>query len=656
MKKIENTMGYLIRKRLLGLAFGFLFAIIVLNVDKKLWWPLELEATKSRNIIDYVLPERYSKDDVVLILFDDRTQFLLRDKGMPIKDFEKRGRDIIASAIQKLESYNPKSIGINLNLGIPSGTKSDDNLAQTLSKFKNIVVADSIYSANLHETSKILKNASGIGFGELFADYDNIVHKINLFETGYTEIPSFSYALYRITSGKELKNIENKNSFFLRYPKQSIKKYSFIDLIRNEITSDSLKGKTIILGIGLNNKLIKDHLLTPFQTSVFISDSEVQAIALANLLNNSYLFNLSINEYGFHLILFSMILGMIFSTVPFFSGALITITFLTLGCFLNQYIYSYSQILVDVVPLLFILLGNFVIGSLTYLQLNLHEQNVELGEALEMLSKRSSELENSQEQLENKNEELSSTLSELQIRIDQLRELRKQLSNRSEEERKRIARELHDDTLARITDLKIYIESLINSGSISISEKQKLGITIQTLDNVTYEIRRVINALRPSMLDNALGFIHAIENLLDLLSKRSSGKIQTKLLTPLSVLKFTDECEINLYRIVQEALNNVFKHSQATKVEIVIQDQPGQILILINDNGIGFSNNGENKKGFGLVDMKERAELIGVSMQYLNRHGGGTTLELTIPMDKIVKFEKTDSGKQSEISISSIGA
>ena len=471
MKKTESTDNYLIRKRLLGLAFGFLLAIIVLNVDKKLWWPLELEATNNRNVIDYILPQRFSADDIVLILFDDRTQFLLRDKGMPIKDFEKRGRDIIASAIQKLESFGPKSIGINLNLGTPSGTKSDDNLALTLSKFKNIVVADSIYSANLYKTSKVLKSAAGTGFGELYADYDNIVHKINFFETEYTDIPSFSYALYKITTGKEANIIKNKNTFFLRYPKISIQRYSFIDLIRDGVSSDSIKGKTIILGTGLNNKLIKDRLLTPFQRNIFISDSEVQAVALANLLQGSYLFNLSIDEYGFHLILLSMILGMIFSTIPFINGAFATTILLIVGSFFNQHIYSYHQILVDIVPLLFILLGNFIIGSLTFLQLNLHEQNVELA--------------SSQKQLENKNEQLSTTLSELRMRIEQLKELKKQLSSRSEEERKRIARELHDDTLARITDLKIYIESLINAGNIALSERQKLGITIQTLDNVT---------------------------------------------------------------------------------------------------------------------------------------------------------------------------
>jgi len=298
--------------------------------------------------------------------------------------------------------------------------------------------------------------------------------------------------------------------------------------------------------------------------------------------------------------------------------------------------------LFELMPLVYLLFGNLIIGSIIFLQLNLQEQNIELENALRMLSKRSKELEASQGQLQNKNVQLGETLSELRKRVDELKLVRKQLSKRSEEERKRIARELHDDTLARITDLRRYIESQINSNALSLTAKKDLGVTIPTLDSVTSEVRRIINALRPSMLDNALGLIPAIESLLDELSKRSNHRVQVKLTTILSRLKLSETGEINLYRLIQEALNNVYKHSSASKVDILIEEQPGQVLILVSDNGIGFTNT--NKKGYGLIDMRERADLIGAKIQYLSRpKGPGTTLEIMIPANKVERVEKSNS-------------
>jgi len=648
--KINSIEKYLARKRLLGLALGFVLAIILLNIDKKLWWPLELETVNGRNTSSWFVKNDLLTKDVAVILFDDKTQFLLREGGLPIKDFERKGRNLLKIAIEKLEASKVKAIGINLNLNMPSEPEKDENLFNTISRFKNIIIADSVHSIPASSSTKILKSASGTGYGELYSDYDKIVHKIKLADKEINNKPSFSYALYKLVSRDD--STFPRNEFYLRYPSMSVQKYSFIDLIQGTIDPSLLKNKTVIIGIGLRSKLIKDQLTSPFERNQFISDSEVQAISLSNLLNKSYLVNLKLNDYFFHFIILSIILGILFNSLPVARGIILGTILLTALMLFAQVAYSYNQVLIELVPLTFILLLNFVFGSLIYLQLNLQEHNIELGEALTMLSSRSTELENSQGQLETKNEQLSSALSELHKRISELREVRKKLSDKGEEERKRIARELHDDTLARVTDLRIYIESIINSNNLPLSERKNLGVAIQTLDNVTLEVRRIINALRPSMLDNVLGLIPAIENLLDELSKRSKHKIQTKLNTSLSKLKLSETSEINLYRIVQEALNNVFKHSNATKVEIVIEEQPGQVLVLVNDNGVGFNIGNENRKGFGLIDMRERAELIGASMQYLNKpKGTGSTLEITIPLDEVTKTEKLESESDSGLEL-----
>ena len=603
--------------------------------------PLELETINGRNTSTLFNENKANRKDIAVVLFDDKTQFLLRLNGLPIKDFEKKGRGLIKTAIEKLESSGVRTIGINLNLSNPSNLHDDEELTRSISKFKNIVIVDSIHSFPSYSSSSILRSASGVGYGELYSDYDKIVHKIKLIDKGYKDIPSFSYQLYKNSSRKDVnENLKIKNEFYLQYPKIQLATYSFIDLIKGKIKPSLLKDKIVILGIGLKSKLIRDQLFSPYNRDLFISDSEVQAVALSNLLNDFYLFRVSLSNYPLCFILLSMFLGILFSNLQTVRRLILGVSFFLGLVIFSQLSYSYLQNIIELVPVLFLLLGNLVIGSLIFLQLNLQEQNIELEEALKMLNKRSKELENSRVLLEDKNVQLTTTLKELNKRADELKEVRKQLSGRGEEERKRIARELHDDTLARITDLKRHIESILNSQSLPVSEKKQLGVSIQTLDNVTQEVRRIINALRPSMLDNALGLIPAIENLLDDLSKRSNYKIQTKLITTLSKLKLMELQEINLYRIIQEALNNVFKHSYATKVEIFIEEQPGQILILVSDNGVGFNNN-SNKNSFGLVDMKERAELMGAHLQLLKKpNATGTILEVIIPCENVIESVK----------------
>ncbi len=611
---------------MLGTFFGLLLALIVLNVEKKLWLPLELEIINSRNSLNSDLEnQKLANKKIVLILFDDKTQFLLRQDGIPIKDFERKGRDLIKTAIEKLEGSGVKAIGINLNLSNSSVNQSDEKLAKTISKYKNIVISNSIHSFPSTQLNNILRSASDIGYGELYADYDKIVHKLEPLDSNYKTFPSFSYAVYKTSERKDVdKKLKYKNEFYLRYPSEGFTRYSFIDLLEGDIKPKNLKDKIVILGIGLKSKLMRDQLLSPMQKGNFISDSEVQAVAISNLFSRSYLFKLRLKDFHFSFIFISMFLGVLFSTVPAIRRLIAATVLFIIVILSSQISYSHFNLLLEIVPVIFLLLGNLIIGSLVYLQLNLQEQNVKL--------------ENSQQELKGTNIQLSTAFMELNERVSELKEVRKQLAGRSEEERKRIARDLHDDTLARITDLRRYIESVINSENLAPVVKKHLESSIQTLGNVTQEIRRIINALRPSMLDNVLGLIPAIENLLDELSKRSFNKIQTNLETKISKIKLSESDEIHLYRIIQEALNNAYKHSGASKVEILIEQQPGQLLVLVADNGIGFQTD-LPLNGFGLVDMKERAELIGANVQYLNKPAGfGATLEITIPEDKTLEI------------------
>lgn len=617
----------LTRKTILGIVLGLIVAFILLKIERTLWLPLELESINARNKASVKQDKDVTTQDIVLVLFDDKTKFLLRENGLPIRDFEVSGRKLLNSILKKLQSYDVKSIGINLDLRANSDPEVDKELAEIISKSKNLVVADSIYLTT-QTKNNILKSAAHIGYGELYADYDDVVHEIKLQDKKLGLVPSFSYELFKVSSGKDIsKKHKDKKSFYLRYPKNGFKQISIIDIVNGSVDKLELKDKIVIIGVALKSKLMGDKLVNPFGTH--ISDSGVQAVAVHNLLHESYLFKKTLLSCPILFIFLSIIFGLIFSNTRPVKGLILATLLFSLIVFLSQIAYNSLNLLIEIVPVLFLLIVNFVVGSLIFLQLDLKERNIELEDALRMLSKKTKELEGSKKEIEEKNFELFTTLNELNKKVSELHETRKQISHKREEERKRIARELHDDTLARITDLKRHIELALSSTDLSSGIKKELTEYVDILDGVTKEIRRIINALRPSMLDNTLGLLPAIENLLDELSKRSQNKIQTKLTTSLKKLKLDEVIEIHLYRIVQEALNNVFKHSGATSAEIKIEEQQGQLLILVSDNGKGIKDL-DLKKGFGVIDMKERSDLIGASIQYINKpENTGATLEIT---------------------------
>lgn len=612
------------KKTFFGLVLGLVLALILLNIDKKLWLPFEFETINARNTFNWNVNKGIETEDVITIVFDDKSKFLLRRGGKPVKDFSNTERTLIKEAIEKLESYGVKSIGINLNLNNPSDPVSDLALIETLKKYKNIVVATSIYSFQPNVPNKILDSASSVGYGELFAEYDKVVHKIDEKDIELS-IPSFSTELYRKTTGKNL----NTNQFYLKYPKKPIKSISFIHLINGEVSPEEFKGKIVILGNGLKSKIIKDQLASPYEKE--INDSEVQAVALLNLMQNKYASKFSLLNHPALFILLSIVFGVVFTNLQILRSMMTSTTLFIILLVVGQLAYTFNNLIIEIIPITFALFFNNVIGSLIFLQVNLHEQN--------------KELELSQDQLQEKNKELSSTLSELNSRVEEVKSVRKQLSKRREEERKRIARELHDDTLARITDLKRFIETISTTLGIQGEGKEKLLSCTDILDGVTKEVRRIINALRPSMLDNVLGLLPAIENLLDDLSKRSEDKIKSRLITSITKLRLSESADIHIYRIVQEALNNVFKHSNATKVDIQIVARAGELMIVVSDDGVGYKENKENP-GYGLIDMRERADLIGATIQYVNKPAGaGTAIEVTLPIreDYEIEFESKET-------------
>jgi signal transduction histidine kinase len=195
-----------------------------------------------------------------------------------------------------------------------------------------------------------------------------------------------------------------------------------------------------------------------------------------------------------------------------------------------------------------------------------------------------------------------------------------------EDERRRIAREMHDQFGEQLTALGHQIVSLKDA----CGDRSDLRGAVEALDVVAHQLDRDVDhliwELRPTALDD-LGLRAALASHVQNWSNRA--RIAAELHT-LGLLdeRLASETETTLYRIAQEALTNVAKHSRADHVDVILERHGDQVVLIIEDDGVGFDpgDNGTTRRGLGLSGMQERASLVGASMQIESAAGKGTTI------------------------------
>ena len=210
-----------------------------------------------------------------------------------------------------------------------------------------------------------------------------------------------------------------------------------------------------------------------------------------------------------------------------------------------------------------------------------------------------------------------------------------------EDERGRIARDMHDQLGQRLTALRLKIASLKDycGGDEELRERvlhlEAIGARLDA------EVSFLAWELRPRALDD-LGLVTAVENFVnewslhfDIKAQFHSNGVMKHRLEP--------EIETNLYRITQEALNNVFKHSKATNVSVILERRGDEIILVVEDNGIGFDaldpDVQPGSHGLGIVGMRERAAIIGGTVEIESAKEAGTTIFVRVP----AKFAPTGS-------------
>ncbi|HIW31741.1 MAG TPA: sensor histidine kinase [Candidatus Paenibacillus intestinavium] len=209
-----------------------------------------------------------------------------------------------------------------------------------------------------------------------------------------------------------------------------------------------------------------------------------------------------------------------------------------------------------------------------------------------------------------------------------------------EEERKRIAREIHDgpaQSLANIVLRTEIAERMLQKENYPLVQTELVDLKGQVRAGIE-EIRKVIFNLRPMALDD-LGLIPTLRKLTQDFEEKS--KIHTKFDVSGKELRLNSSMEAAIYRLVQEALSNVTKHAEATRVSVGIGFQQDQLWLSIKDNGKGFHNNcntnsnlnsGDDQTHYGLIGMHERVELIEGTIDIQSEVGRGTDIRIVIPL------------------------
>jgi PAS domain S-box-containing protein len=201
-----------------------------------------------------------------------------------------------------------------------------------------------------------------------------------------------------------------------------------------------------------------------------------------------------------------------------------------------------------------------------------------------------------------------------------------------EDERRRIARELHDQLGQQLTALRLTLETV----KAQSAGRNELRIQLETLEELALQLDQEVAfrvwELRPTVLEE-LGLQQALTNYVGSWSKHFGIRAQLHTRQSTSE-RLTPEAETMVYRLAQEALNNVAKHARADHVDVVLERSSEHVSLIVEDNGVGFdvAVAETDGRGLGLIGMRERAALVGADLQIESTPGQGTTVIVRAPV------------------------
>jgi signal transduction histidine kinase len=230
---------------------------------------------------------------------------------------------------------------------------------------------------------------------------------------------------------------------------------------------------------------------------------------------------------------------------------------------------------------------------------------------------------------------------EIKLAEEYIHTLTHQLIKAHESERQRISRYLHDHVAQELSALKIGFKMLFDRNTpTDQSTSNQVAEMSKTLEDCIKEVRDLSYGLRPPELDQ-LGLVHTISQYNEEFSKKSSLPVRFSS-AGLENLRLDYDTEINIYRIIQEALNNIYRHAKAGKVTVKLVASFPDVILRIEDDGIGFDvetrlADALSEKRMGIQSMCERVRLLQGNMKIESRSGEGTRLFIRVPFRPVLE-------------------
>lgn len=202
-----------------------------------------------------------------------------------------------------------------------------------------------------------------------------------------------------------------------------------------------------------------------------------------------------------------------------------------------------------------------------------------------------------------------------------------QVNDAKEQEKKRISQDLHDGILGRLFGTRLSLDSLnLNKTDEAIATRSNYINELKSIEN---DIRQVSHDLNTDFISQAK-FTDIIESLVKTQSTTLGLKYDIEIKDDINWDQLSNKTKIHMYRITQESLQNIFKHAEATEVNVIIELQNKNLILEVKDNGKGF-NDSKTKKGIGLKNMQDRVDEINGVLVFTSQINTGTILQITIP-------------------------
>jgi signal transduction histidine kinase len=556
------------------------------------------------NMISSLFEEPRLSSDVSIVEFDDLSQFTLK-----IANFgQYRSQGILARVLASIERGQPAAIVVDLDL---RGAVNPE-LIQVIKRSHNVVVAlfGSLEDGNELPASELTTHAAAVGYNDLTHEQNGLICRLPLTPRGDTDlnlsdqpglgfVPSLTEAtidLNRKIKGvgpqSQLLAARNDQPVYIGFNQTKYQSMFLSDTLDENFDPSQFKDRIVLIGSMSMPRRPEQHR-TPLAQNV--PDVRVHAEAIDSLLHNNIIFSFPKRIAHHLLLLLGAVCGALSATFPFgkrmFALTIAAITLIVSG----QEFFSFFHLAIPIVPPLAVLVLGFILGSFIHLDTDLRQRNHELAEA------------------------------------------RESMQVRAEEERQRIAEDLHDETLPALSAVARMADKL----SAQMQDNPVPQEMRRKLDTAVIEMRRVINDLHPSVLET-MGFKPALENLLSILSHDMEVSTEFEDTDGESEYNLTNFIKLQLYRIVQEALNNIQKHSQATQVRLSVGEKDNVLTIAVVDNGKGIDPKLIRPDSHGLLNVRQRAQLIDATVEWKKPSifPTGTEFRVTIPIG-----DSTENGK-----------